>query len=514
MQQARAIAEAAARAKAEAEARAEAERRARAEAEDRAKAEAVARVMQEHELRAKAEEEIKARVAAELKARELAEIEADARYRKEAAERARAAAAERKQREEEERAAAAAQLVRRKTNWPKLVGIAAGVVLVAALVLLHVAPLPFLVAPAEEALAQRLGVPAKVFNVRYALLPSPRLTLERVSIGKLEDIKIESIVVDAGPLALLAVPVEIEHAEAVAVRVPEDALALVPAWTRAAPGAPGFSVRRLKLRSVKVGLRALDLAAFDVEAAFAHDGRLERAVLSDGRLRVALAPKNGSLAVQLDARNWQAPLGPALVFDELRAAGVLGPKEARFTAIEGRLGPGTVKATARASWASGIRVEGDFSLAGCDLAQLLGVFTRDFTASGTLNANGAYQLEAGKLDELFAAPRVEASFTVERGVLNNVDIVRAVQSPSREGLRGGRTQFNDLAGTLQLANNTYSYRDLRLASGPMSASGSVEIAPNGELSGRISAQVGSKSLVVARGTLTVGGNLKTPTLRP
>jgi hypothetical protein len=62
-------------------------------------------------------------------------------------------------------------------------------------------------------------------------------------------------------------------------------------------------------------------------------------------------------------------------------------------------------------------------------------------------------------------------------------------------------------------NRGYSYRQLQLSSGPMNASGSVDIAPDGGLSGRISTQLGSKTVIVARGNLVVSGNLKTPMLK-
>jgi hypothetical protein len=48
----------------------------------------------------------------------------------------------------------------------------------------------------------------------------------------------------------------------------------------------------------------------------------------------------------------------------------------------------------------------------------------------------------------------------------------------------------------------------------MQASGSVDVAANGDLSGRVSAELGSKTMVVAKGTLNVTGNLKTPILKP
>ena len=48
----------------------------------------------------------------------------------------------------------------------------------------------------------------------------------------------------------------------------------------------------------------------------------------------------------------------------------------------------------------------------------------------------------------------------------------------------------------------------------LDAAGNVDVAPNGDLSGRVSAELGTKTFVVARGTLSVTGNLKSPLLRP
>jgi hypothetical protein len=48
----------------------------------------------------------------------------------------------------------------------------------------------------------------------------------------------------------------------------------------------------------------------------------------------------------------------------------------------------------------------------------------------------------------------------------------------------------------------------------MNATGHVDVSASGDLAGRISAEVGSKSTVVARGTLAVGGNVRNPLLKP
>jgi cytoskeletal protein CcmA (bactofilin family) len=47
----------------------------------------------------------------------------------------------------------------------------------------------------------------------------------------------------------------------------------------------------------------------------------------------------------------------------------------------------------------------------------------------------------------------------------------------------------------------------------MNATGNVDIASNGDLSGRVNAELGSKTVVVARGSVNVTGDIKTPVLK-
>ena len=44
------------------------------------------------------------------------------------------------------------------------------------------------------------------------------------------------------------------------------------------------------------------------------------------------------------------------------------------------------------------------------------------------------------------------------------------------------------------------------------ASGCIRVG-NGDLSGRVSAELGSKTVIVAKGTLIVTGNIRTPVLK-
>ncbi|MBI3069475.1 MAG: hypothetical protein HYY79_11530, partial [Betaproteobacteria bacterium] len=507
--------EAEARARAEAEKKAEEERQARAAAEERAKQAVVARVVQEQELRAKAEEEVKARVVAELKARQQAEYEAEVRLRTEAQARAEAAAKKRAGAEDEARAAARAYRRKAPANWPKIAVIAVVVVIALALAALHVVPLSGYIAGAQQALSQRLNQPVGIATMRVALFPAPQLKLEDVTIGKLQEIRIGSIVVSGNPLALLGDVQRIDEVQLTSVSIGEQALAWIPAWTKAPPAPPALQVRRIRAAGVKMPVPGMEMPSFSADVTLEPGGALQRALFSsEGKLRVDLAQKDRSLRLAIEAKAWALPAGPALEFDELSMVALLDKNQVVANTIEGSLAGAAVKGSARLTWSGGLKLEGDLTLKGGNLAQLMSVFTREFSASGTLNASANFALQGENLESLFSRPRIEATFTVEKGVLNNVDIVRAIQSPSRVGQRGGKTSFNDLTGTLQVADGRYSYKELRLTSGPMNATGYVEVSPGSELSGRINAELGSKSVTVARGILTVAGRVKDPVLRP
>jgi hypothetical protein len=274
-------------------------------------------------------------------------------------------------------------------------------------------------------------------------------------------------------------------------------------------------VKRIKLTGVRLTTRVIVVPNFGGAAVFGPVGALERATLTDGKMKVEIAAKDKGMRIGLEARSWKLPMGPALEFDDLALEAVVEHQQATISGIEGRIAGTTIKGGARTSWSpGGIKVEGDFNVTNGDLNRLLAAFTSDFTATGQLTTSGTYSLQGPSLKELFSNSRAEATFNLEKGTLSNVDVVRAIQSPSREGVRGGRTSFNSLTGSMQLAGKTHSFRQLQLASGPMQASGNVEVSANGDLSGRISAELGSRTMIVARGTLNVIGNLKTPVLKP
>ncbi|MGA0033249.1 MAG: AsmA-like C-terminal region-containing protein [Burkholderiales bacterium] len=500
---------------AKAQAQAEAERKARAEAEERAKTEAVARVVREQELRENAEKNVKSLVDEELRARARAEIEADARYRAEAAERAKAAAADRKLRMESEArdAATSFRADRKPRNKTTIAVVILLVLVVGGLTALQFIPLTGYVPAVQAMLSQRLKQPVHISNMRYTVYPEQVLTLERVSIGSVQQIKADTVSVPMMPWTLLLGTREFDSVSANAVVIESSGLDLLPALAGAADR-DALQLRQLQLTGVKINGTAVELPTLETQLTFGRNGAVQKFRLGDGKITINATPKDKGLALVIDAREWVPPVGPALQFSDLSITAQVDRQQATFSAISGRIASGRLKGAMQASWGGNIKIEGEFNLENAQLQHLIPAFTREFLALGSVNMNGSFALQGKTLKTLFDAAETEATFTVDVGEMNNVDLVRAIQSPAPGGTRGGKTKFDTLAGSLSAANGRISYKQLQLASGPLNASGAINVGSDSALSGRISAELGSRGLVVARGSLNVTGAVRDPLLRP
>jgi hypothetical protein len=166
------------------------------------------------------------------------------------------------------------------------------------------------------------------------------------------------------------------------------------------------------------------------------------------------------------------------------------------------------------TWNGPWNLAGEFSTRELDLGGALKAFTSQFRATGRIDASGRYAMQSASLDRLFLEPRVEAAFKVERGELENVDLTRALQQAAAgTPVRGGKTQFAELSGTVNVSGKSYQYRQLALASGILLAHGSTELAPSGELAGRVNVELSAKPNPI-RAVIAVSGKLADPQLKP
>ena len=506
--EARAREEQAARAR-EAKAKAEEEARAKAEAEARARAEAEVRAREEAEARAREEQAAWAREAkakAEVRTREEAEAREqmeEAQARAEAAERAIAAARtmSAEQAKAKGKAAATPKAGKKPAKWGRILGAYLAGLVVITVVLVQVAPLSFYIPQVEKLASDRLREPVTISSMHVSLLPRPHLVLDAVAVGRLQDLKIGTVRVTPELMSLFGGARVLKTVELESLSLDQDALSMASQW--GTPGRDGASqklrVDQLKLKDARLLLKGITLPAFGGVLELGRDGALRKASLrsADDKLSMEFTRTGPEFGLDLTAWNWQPPTGPAVVFTELHLKGVTKPGGLLINAVSGRLYDGTVSGSARLGWDDGWRLDGHLDAAKVDLNPLVKALAPDMSAKGKLDAEVDYLMRGRTWEGLWREPRVKAVFKVRDGEVYNMDLMRALQAPPGEPVRGGQTRFDELSGTLTLSQGVYRFRQLNLSSGLLRAGGYGAISPNGEWSGQLDVEVKSKSITVA-----------------
>jgi uncharacterized protein involved in outer membrane biogenesis len=385
-----------------------------------------------------------------------------------------------------------------------------GILLLAAIALVQFVPHYGMIPRVQTYLSARLGMPVTIADMQYTLLPSPQLQLRQVVVGDNEDMIVSRVTVDAAPWTLIRASGHFSRAELDGVRADERMVAALPAWTTPHAG-HALSFDHLVLRGVRVDLPQMDLPPLRIDARFDNDGGLVRSVFTADPLTVTYDARTGALTAT--AHGWTPPLGPAFTFEDLDVAARLEPGRIVADSVEGTLANGKLTGGATLTWAGPLTLAGHFALQGANLKTVLQPFTRLFNASGTINLTGTYALAGSDVQTLFVHPRVDARFTIDHGMLENVDILRAARQPQHEHVRGGRTTFDELSGTLSAAQGTLRFGAIQLRSGPMSANGILSVADDSALAGHIAFELRSQSIVAARASLAVAGSVRDPVLQ-
>ncbi|HVS27860.1 MAG TPA: hypothetical protein VHE58_11315 [Burkholderiales bacterium] len=451
------------------------------------------------------EQEAKERARAEEKSRK----EAEAQAKREAKEKAKAEAEAEKQAKRAEKARARA--ARKPFNWKPL-GIGLVVLIVAGLGLVHVVPLNNYIPGVEKLAADTLHEPVTITNLRVALLPAPQVNLEGVTIGKLKDVKIDSVSVPG--LGLVFGGGQLDSVDVQTLTLEQDSLSRIASWGHA-QGDQALRFSRVGFKNVRLALKNIPLAPLNGELTFTDDGRLLKASVRtmDNKISVQVNAKRGEFKVTVSAKDWQLPLGPELEFEYLDAQGTAGQDGVQLNDIDAKLYGGLVKGTVALKWDNGWKLSGDFDAKRMELKPVLNIFARNFSMNGTLDTRGTYAMQAQMPQKLFEAPRVEGNFTINRGSINNMDLIRALQAPSRDGVRGGKTLFDEFAGKLQFSDGRYKFSEMKLVSGPLTAVGNAYISPDKKLVGRANVEIKSRTTYL-KNSFVVSGNLNDLVLYP
>ena len=395
-----------------------------------------------------------------------------------------------------------------------------------ALLLLTAGVLPFLISlndyipRIEKEASARLKQPVSIKSIKFAALPLPHVTLDRITIGTTDGIELGRVTVTPDLFSLLQPTKVIKRIDIDSLILTRKAIDKIPAWVnsdtaRSPQQPPQVRVESIRLNDARVDFGKTRFGPFNARIKLDGKGEPADASIStrDGRLKLHIEPKDSNYLIDASAKSWTLPVGPALVFDELIIKGVATPNDARLGEVSARLYGGTAAGKMAVSWKKGLRLEGKFNISQMELRQVAPLLSPGTHVSGRLNAKPVFSGVAASADQLVNALRLETPFNVQNGALGGVDIHKAATNLIKQGTSGGETRFDQLSGHLLMEHGGYRFTQLKIASGALAADGDVSISRTKELSGRINAQVkvvGTSANV----PLNVGGTLAAPLLYP
>jgi uncharacterized protein involved in outer membrane biogenesis len=262
----------------------------------------------------------------------------------------------------------------------------------------------------------------------------------------------------------------------------------------------------MALKHAHISGEGFSLPSVDGNADWDAQGHFSKALLrsEDGKLDMELLPQQQRWQITLRIKESNLPWLPGILFNELIAKGEVGEGAADFTEIDGHLYGGKLAGSANLNWQKGWQMQGKLSARAMELQQAL----PQFGIEGEMDGDTGFILSGATLPQLANAPQLNGTFAVKKGIIGKIDIVET--AANRRSMQSGRTHFDELSGTLQVENNSRHLRQLRISSGAMNTTGSIDVSPDGQLSGRLSVDLKMRS---GSAPLTLSGTPAKPALR-
>ena len=399
----------------------------------------------------------------------------------------------------QEHPVAAAVTARRPVKWGRYATIALFLLLVGSVGVLNVMPVS--TAEYENAASEAMGVPVKIGSARLAVITRVEVRFENVSIGDSVKIRLVRGSPEIGSLfggKKAFSRIELEGASISQAQLADAVLGKV--------SGENFRVGRIVIKQAKFD-GPLALPPLDVEATVSGDGTLQSVTASGGdKLSVQLSPKGSDIGFEISAGSLALPIVPALTLSDFGMKGTANRGGVVSSEFDGRVYDGVISGSAKIRWGGSWNVDGEVRARAIKVA----VFAPALVSEGKLEGKGSYSMSGSVPASLFESARVQGDFKIEKGVLGSFNLTRALQTGGAQS--SGRTEFSELTGQAVYDKGALQVRNVSITAGAMNAGASLDIDPNGGLSGRIAADVKTPNQTL-RAALTLSGKIQDPVIR-
>jgi hypothetical protein len=398
---------------------------------------------------------------------------------------------------------------RRRTPLP-LGKITAGI-LVLGIIALFVLPLFWpmqeYIGPMEQRLSERFKQPAKVGNMSVSLLPMPKIELADVKVGAAGELTATAATLNFDLLSLLSDSKTIKVVTLQNVAVNGKHLGKVVGWVKGMGGDSQFPLEHVTLRNLKIISDEISVPQLQGGADF-DQGEFSRLSLhsEDEKFNVELKTVANRTQITFGIRDGALPLLPSASFSSFNARGEVKADEIEIADLDAHAYGGIWSGKGKLNWSKGWKLDASIQAKTMELSELF----PQFGLTGEVFVDGELAAGSGSLAQLAKSLRVDASFEAKRGVINGIDMVETARLASHDHLVGGRTHFDELNGSFVSESGRVRFRSVRITSGMLKASGTFDVAADGDLTGAFNSEIKMRT---GNNPLTLSGSLSEPRLR-
>lgn len=378
---------------------------------------------------------------------------------------------------------------------------------ITAVVLPYVYPLQEYIVPLEQRLSAQMKQPVRIGAMSASSLP-PRLQLQSVTMGSAQEVKIASIAFNFDVLSLFSDVKVISNAELQDVSIQGNLLDKLALSMKLLGSNAQFPVRHLTVQRLKIVTDEVALPVFSGIADTDARGGISRLALHspDDKLGIDLQSNAGRWQLGVNLRESSLFILPDVVFSDLSAKGELTDGEVNFSEFDAHIYNGILRGSAKLNWRKGWQLQGQLEAKTFELNKM---FPKS-GVEGELFGEGTFSFSGAKISLLDETPHLDGSFSVKNGTINGFDMVETTRLQSREHMVGGRTHFDDMIGLVQYDNHVTRFRQMKIVSNALSASGLFDISATNQLGGNFSAEIKMRP---GNSVLTLFGTITEPKLR-
>jgi uncharacterized protein involved in outer membrane biogenesis len=372
--------------------------------------------------------------------------------------------------------------------------------------------LPFLIPTqtylnqAQSIASEKLGVPVTIASGHWSFFPSPRVVVNDIAIGKLQEVKVAQVVV-VPTLSSLFSSTKVIDLKVSKPIVKQAALEFISALSSKKSDASNSAVniRHIKIDALKLDWPSAKLPDIDLEATLTSSNALESAMLEtvDGTIKADVKPKGDEHLILVNLEKLRSPVGLPILIDKAKLEMYLKDGELQIPNIDVALYNG--------------KLTGD-AVANLAVKEPSSMVSKSVYLSGNLFGNGSFSGNAKEVGQLADNTSANFKFKVSNGVLHGLDLVKVASLLIKQGQNGGATEFDEFSGLLNMARGSgstrqYHLQDLKISSGILAASGQVKVKPNKELDGAVDVEV-KRSVSLVAIPLEVSGTVSKPVIFP